>query len=75
MSYLIKRLFLQIHLGISQSDTNEEWADSDASFNGHDTNEEWANSRASLHGDDNGLAFAKHCPPLNDGVKKLLQHI
>ncbi len=69
MSYLIKRLFVQIYLGTSQSDTNEKWANSDASFHGHDTNEEWDNSRASLHGDDNGLVFAKHCLPLNDGVK------
>jgi hypothetical protein len=53
MSYLIKRLPVQIHLGTSQSDTNEEWA----------------NSNASLHGDDNGLVFSKQCPPLNDGVK------
>ncbi len=70
MSYLIKRLFVQIHLGTSQSDTNKEWADSHASLHGDDMNEEWANSRASLHGDDNGLIFAKHCPPLNDGVKR-----
>ncbi len=42
MSYLIKRLFVQIHLRTSQSDTNEEWADSHASFHGNDTNEEWA---------------------------------
>ena len=71
MSYLIKSLFLQFHLGMSNSDTEEEeWADSDASFNGQDTNEEWANSRASLDGDDNGLVFAKDCPPSNDGVKR-----
>ena len=70
MSFLIKRLFLQFHLGISNSDTEEEWADSDASFNGQDTNEEWAISCASLDGDDNGLVFSKQCPPLNDGVKR-----
>ena len=75
MSYLIKRLFLQFHLGMSSSDTEEEeWADSDASFNGQDTNEEWANSRASLDGDDNGLVFAKDCP-LERRCQEMLQHI
>jgi hypothetical protein len=54
MSYLIKRLPLQIHRGTSQSYTNEQWA----------------NSNLSLHGDDNGLVFSKQCPPLNDGVKR-----
>ncbi len=54
MSYLIKRLPVQIHLGTSQSDTNEQWA----------------NSNVSLHGDDNGLVFSKQCPPLNNGVKR-----
>ena len=55
MSYLTKSLFLQFHLGMSNSDTEEE---------------EWAISRASLDGDDNGLMFAKDCPPSNDGVKR-----